>query len=257
MQILLPLRTRGSGKALFCVHPLYGLAWTYSGLTHFVRDRPVYGVQSRILSEDGYRPKSLAEMTARYVEEIRIVQPEGPYHLMGWSLGGVLAHEMAVRLQGENEQVGSLTMLDSRLNLKVGDFRDTIRDELAQIGVVLEDGDNVMALSDEHLEKLWEMIPQEMFALSPERFRDLYEGALHSAELIASHTPGVFEGDLLYFTAADHSPNQDDVEQQWSHLVTGSIKDVPVGCVHGAMMTPESLAAIGPVLDEYLRRKQM
>ncbi|SUE14960.1 non-ribosomal peptide synthetase [Rhodococcus gordoniae] len=257
MQVLLPLRARGSRAPLFCVHPMYGLAWTYSGLTRFVHDRPIYGIQSKALSEDGYLPESLAGMAARYVEEIRTVQPHGPYNLMGWSLGGVLAHEMAVQLQAAGESVDCLAMLDSHLNLDVGDFRGAIRDELEQIGVVLDDSADVTSLSDEHLQRVMETVPQEMVTLTAERFRNLYESALRSAELIASHTPGVFEGDLMYFSAADHPPAQDGAAGRWSHLVTGTISDVPIDCVHGAMTTPESLAAIGPVLEEHLHREWM
>ncbi|MGY2063381.1 phosphopantetheine-binding protein, partial [Nocardia gipuzkoensis] len=78
LSVLLPIRTDGSGDPLFCIHPMYGLSWCYSGLARYVADRPILGLQSPALSEDDYLPGSLAEMAARYVAEIRAVQPHGP-----------------------------------------------------------------------------------------------------------------------------------------------------------------------------------
>ncbi|RZK74964.1 MAG: hypothetical protein EOP28_01670, partial [Rhodococcus sp. (in: high G+C Gram-positive bacteria)] len=49
----------------------------------------------------------------RYLDEVRAVQPAGPYHLLGWSLGGLIAHAMATELQDRGGEVGSLVLLDS------------------------------------------------------------------------------------------------------------------------------------------------
>jgi hypothetical protein len=108
--VLLPLRPSGSAEPLFCVHPLGGIAWSFAGLAaHLDADRPIYGLQSPALSSDSSSlPDSIEDWAHRYVKAIRTVQPQGPYHLLGWSLGGVLAHAMAVQLQSEGEQVALL-----------------------------------------------------------------------------------------------------------------------------------------------------
>jgi thioesterase domain-containing protein len=54
-------------------------------------------------------------MAARYIEEVRAVQPSGPYHLCGWSLGGVIAFEMARQLLARGESVAPVALLDSRI----------------------------------------------------------------------------------------------------------------------------------------------
>ncbi|MBM4508965.1 hypothetical protein GS421_03455 [Rhodococcus hoagii] len=95
---------------LFCVHPLSGLAWSYAGLAGSTGGRPLYGLQAT--GEDGM-PDGIGELAARYVDRVRAIQPQGPYHLLGWSLGGNIAHEMAVRLQDIGEDVASLTILDA------------------------------------------------------------------------------------------------------------------------------------------------
>jgi thioesterase domain-containing protein len=54
-------------------------------------------------------------MAAAYLEEIKSVQPEGPYRLGGWSLGGAIAYEMASQLAARGERVASLVLVDAEL----------------------------------------------------------------------------------------------------------------------------------------------
>ena len=51
-------------------------------------------------------------MAADYIEQIRSVRPSGPYRLLGWSCGGVIAHKMAIQLQAAGEEVASLVIMD-------------------------------------------------------------------------------------------------------------------------------------------------
>jgi acyl carrier protein len=98
--MLLPLRPRGSAAPLFCVHPVSGISWSYAGLAAYLDpDRPIYGLQTPVLATEGVMPGSIEEWADRYLELIRSEQPTGPYHLLGWSFGGVIAHEIAVQLQ--------------------------------------------------------------------------------------------------------------------------------------------------------------
>ncbi|MDM7489118.1 amino acid adenylation domain-containing protein [Rhodococcus sp. CSLK01-03] len=255
MAVVLPIRRKGSREPLFCVHPMYGLSWCYSGLTRFAEDRPVYGLQSPALSEDEALPSSLEDMALRYVEEIRRIQPHGPYHLLGWSLGGVLSHIIAVELQSVGEEVATLTMLDSHHNLEVSEFHDAVREALAEVGINLGDAD-ISNMSTENAEQLFETMVVGGPALDLERVRRIYASAIRSAELIASHTPGMFRGNLLYFSATEHLPGVDDPAQRWSEFVEGEIVDVSVPGTHADMTTPESLAIIGPVLAQHLGDKK-
>jgi amino acid adenylation domain-containing protein/non-ribosomal peptide synthase protein (TIGR01720 family) len=117
---LLPLRLGGDLPPVFCFHPAGGFGWSYAGLLrHLPGGRPVYALQAAGLGggdvPDGEPalPGTLAEVAAASVAMIRSVRPQGPYHLLGWSFGGLVAHETAVRLQQAGHEVGSLTLLDS------------------------------------------------------------------------------------------------------------------------------------------------
>ncbi|WP_181893130.1 type I polyketide synthase [Falsiruegeria mediterranea] len=77
------------------------------------RDRPVYGLQARGLIGDEKPHHDLVEAATAYVEELRQVQPHGPYMLSGFSGGGITAYEMAQQLKAAGEEVSVLALLDS------------------------------------------------------------------------------------------------------------------------------------------------
>ncbi|NUT27831.1 MAG: alpha/beta fold hydrolase, partial [Streptomyces sp.] len=114
LDVLLPLRPEGSRPPLFCVHPGMGLSWGYAALLPYLPgDVPVYGIQARGLARPEALPGSIEEMAADYADEIRAAQPSGPYHLLGWSIGGTLAQAVAARLEELGEQVALLALLDA------------------------------------------------------------------------------------------------------------------------------------------------
>ncbi|TLF82504.1 non-ribosomal peptide synthetase [Nocardia cyriacigeorgica] len=259
LDVLLPLRAEGTAEPLFCVHPMYGLAWSYAGLAAHIPDGvPLYGLQSPALSGEGELPETLAELAQRYLTEIRTVQPHGPYRLLGWSLGGVLAHAIATELQAAGEQVSLLAMLDSHPDPDVAGFRAAVREALSELGLgtdVLGDGDDIYDLSDEALATLHAMIPSELLALTPERLRRVYRGAVRSAELISGYRPGVFDGTVEYFSASIPHPRQltgGPRAADWQRYVSGSVVDHPIPVNHDQMTSPAALDVIGPHLAALL-----
>ena len=114
---LVELQASGSRSPLFLVHPAGGNVLCFSDLARRLgSDRPVYGLQTPGLH--GERPlyARIEDMAAHYIEAIRTVQPEGPYLLGGWSLGGIIAYEMAQQLIAQDQRIGHLLMLDSAIN---------------------------------------------------------------------------------------------------------------------------------------------
>ncbi|MEU7765421.1 amino acid adenylation domain-containing protein [Nocardia sp. NPDC049190] len=256
--VLLPIRTMvphdtAAAEPLFCLHPMYGLSWCYAGLARYLpASTPIFGLQSPALTEERYLPESLTEMAHRYLAEIRAVQPAGPYRLLGWSLGGVLAHAVATELQAAGEEIGLLAMLDSHPDIDVTDFRAAIREALAELGIgadaLLPGEGDIHDLSEDALAALHATIPPDMAVLTPERVRRIYRSAVRSAELIAEHRPEVFRGRLDYFSAAGH----DSAASGWRPYVEGWVDDHRVGVAHDQMTAPEALAQIGPRLSELL-----
>jgi aspartate racemase len=111
---LVGIQPRGSRPPLFAVPGVFGGVVFFSDLARLLGpDQPFYGLQARGL--DGREPPfaSIAEMAAHYVEEIRHVQPHGPYALLGACMGGVVAYEMAQQLRALGESVSFLALLET------------------------------------------------------------------------------------------------------------------------------------------------
>jgi thioesterase domain-containing protein len=132
---LAPLQPNGSRPPFFCFHPADGQVLFYRGMARALGpDQPVYGLQAAGL--DGREPPlvRVEEMAARYLREMREVQPQGPYRLGGHCLGVLLALEVAQQLQAQGERVGLLVSFDTDLLWQmVSSPREAVRYHLATL----------------------------------------------------------------------------------------------------------------------------
>jgi amino acid adenylation domain-containing protein len=107
---LLELKSgQSSANPLFLIHPLSGYSACYSELAaHLDYEGSVFGLQT-----NEQIAETIELMASKYVTAIKAVQPSGPYLLGGWSMGGVVAYEMARQLKSLHENVDLLLMLDA------------------------------------------------------------------------------------------------------------------------------------------------
>ncbi|WP_067541354.1 condensation domain-containing protein [Nocardia crassostreae] len=252
MRVLLPMRPTGSGPAVFCVHPAVGLAWCYGGLVQYIdRAHAVYGLQSPGVVDGGTADRTVHDLAIRYVEEIRRVQPHGPYHLLGYSAGGPLAHAMAVELRRRGEQVPSLIMMDARADVAIPD--DTAIPPLALLLAEFGGIDVPPEYEGITVEQAAELLEAAGISFSATEIDHLYSDLQHLLRQIAAHRPEVFDGDLLFFTASGNTDPTPNVGT-WRRYIAGDIDERQVVFGHNQLVTPEALALIGPAVDEYLRR---
>jgi surfactin family lipopeptide synthetase A len=111
---LVPIESRGSKPPLFCIHPVGGNILEYYPLAaRLGNDQPIYGLQS--IGLDGIQAPltRIEDMATHYIREIQSVQPDGPYFLIGYSFGGLIAFEIACQLQQQGQQVELLALLDN------------------------------------------------------------------------------------------------------------------------------------------------
>jgi thioesterase domain-containing protein/acyl carrier protein len=110
---LVPLQPHGALPPFFCVHGVGGSVFSFQHLfTHFDRDQPFYGIRAVGSFGDDEPLTCIEDMASRYLQEIRIVQPKGPYYLGGYSFGDSVALEMAQQLRAEGEKVAFLAIID-------------------------------------------------------------------------------------------------------------------------------------------------
>ncbi|MGW2231573.1 amino acid adenylation domain-containing protein, partial [Streptomyces formicae] len=265
---LLPLRPRGDRPALFCVHPGSGTSWSFAGLlTHLDTDQPVYGLQSRGLTEPDEMPGTIKEMAADYIERMRTVQPTGPYAVLGWSFGGLVAHAIAVQLEEQGEEVSVLGIMDTYppdLEAEAPNWSDAeiIAPLLASgfdfdLTQLAEDRDAVLGRYAAYLDEE----NSRLAALGEEGLVKSMNAYVHNNRLMKTFDPGVFGGDVLFFTAARPTPGIEHPEEvrerlvpeSWRPYVKGTIADHVVDTTHGGMLSEaEAVAAIGRALAQEL-----
>ena len=111
---LVPIQPSGSKPPLFLVHGAEGNVLLYRQVArHLGLDQPVYGLQSHGLSGDGSFETTVHDMAAQYIKEVMNEQPNGPYFLGGYCLGGIIAFEMAQQLTALGKPVEIVIMLDT------------------------------------------------------------------------------------------------------------------------------------------------
>jgi thioesterase domain-containing protein/acyl carrier protein len=133
---LVPMQPNGSRSPFFCVHGVQGNILTFLTVVNYLgTDQPFYGLQARGLDGKQAPFSSIEDMAASYIQEIRTVQPQGPYYLGGYSFGGKVAFEMAQQLNAQGETVALLVLFDTYLPgsyKKLPDQQRPLRDRLFQ-----------------------------------------------------------------------------------------------------------------------------
>ena len=252
---VLSLRPRGSLPPIFCVHPVSGLSWCYAGLLRQLSpERPIYGLQASGIALEAPLPISIEAIAQDYLAAIRELQPTGPYHLLGYSLGGHIAHAMACRLQREGEELALLAIIDSHL------FAPAM--EVSSDREILEFGAQLMGLDPEepdgkpfNIAARLEVARREehvLAGLEQEHIERILRLAVHHARLAQDFRPGRFEGDLLLFFAAE-SQTQPQLSETWAAYAAGRIEAHGIDCGHRDMTQPVHMTAIGRLLEQHLQ----
>ncbi|MCA2629774.1 MAG: MicD protein [Microcystis sp. M069S2] len=111
---LIAIQSQGDKTPFFAVHPIGGNVLCYADLARNLgTEQPFYGLQALGLSELEKTVASIEEMAMIYIEAIQTVQASGPYYLGGWSMGGVIAFEIAQQLLTQGQEVALLALIDS------------------------------------------------------------------------------------------------------------------------------------------------
>ncbi|MEU3603373.1 amino acid adenylation domain-containing protein [Streptomyces sp. NPDC006798] len=278
LRVLMPLRERGSAAPLFCFHPASGFAWQYTGLLrHLDPDRPVYGVQSPGLAGELPDAADVAGLAELYLAEIRTVQPAGPYHFLGYSFGGTLAHTLAALLQERGEEVAFLGLLDAYppetedwSYADTPDWRERLEREesgflLSVAGLEADetgradetgtgngtDGTDAAADREERIAAIRDS--RGLLAGFDERLLDAIVSVnVHCVRLLARSRSRRYRGDVLFFTATRTTPESSRPDRVWPPYLDGRLVEHTVDTGHDELMSPAALDEIGPVVARAL-----
>ena len=248
---LVAMQKGDTGKPpFFFVHAVGGQILSYTALMrHLGAGQAFYGLQA-LVDEEGKAVHTTVEaMAAHYLEELRGVQPEGPYFIGGWSMGGVVAFEMARRLQAEGQQVSMLALLDSvvpdaghklfeKLAASVrtnGRRASRQRKEEARLLFTFAQD---MGLSPEQLglshDDLHTVEPEEQLAYVLERARQarvlpadielsvikqLYDVFKNNSRALANYVPQKYAGAALLLKAQERLTREADPAHGWGEFI--------------------------------------
>ncbi|MGB8955328.1 MAG: thioesterase domain-containing protein, partial [Tumebacillaceae bacterium] len=268
---LVPLQLSTSDQPpLYIVHPVFGLVQPYRQLSSLLGDRTVYGLQSKGIS-DGHAPlNSIEDMAAFYIEEMLSVQPEGPYHIAGWSFGGVIAMEMAIQLQRQGRSVAHLGLLDSvvrdntsaeRIVFDEALIREMFRDGLKQLfGVGLGEEAEPAEIQSLSVEAEVEWLVERartrgtlQHGLDVQQLVNTYRVFQHNMEANGTYMPSAKVEHLYLYKASE---GQTDLQSliPWSELAaTMDVIEVPGN--HETMMNMPHVMELAEKLREALERK--
>ncbi|HEU0077205.1 MAG TPA: alpha/beta fold hydrolase, partial [Longimicrobiaceae bacterium] len=255
---LVPIRPSGEGTPLFLVHPVGGNVLAYAALArHLDAGRPVYALRSRGLAAGEAPAASVEEMASDYLRAVREVQPGGPYRLGGWSMGGVVAFEMARQLEAAGEATETLALIDAHLPALHGRALPTDERVLVQVFAAdlgLPPGELDLAEGDvggSYLRRVLErahaagVLPGDVDA---GRMEQLY--AVFRSNLAALHAYPArpYGGRVLLLRAAEHDPADTDTVG-WERVAGGGVELRVVPGSHFTLLREPHAAALAGVLE--------
>ncbi len=240
--VMFPFTQYATGAIpLFCIHPAGGLAWCYRPLASRLQNvADVIGIQSRGLNANATMPASLSDLASDYLGVMRSIQSSGPLYLLGWSIGGVIAHEIGVQLERAGEEVGGVVMLDA---FPADRWRNASEPDEAEAlrALLLIAGVDPTGIPSEHrgsrvaVRKLLESRNHPLAAMSPDAFDGIVRSVLHNNRLVRSHRHGVLASGITYFRADLEHDTNGPSPYEWQPYVKGAIDVHNVTAKHSDM----------------------
>jgi thioesterase domain-containing protein/acyl carrier protein len=244
---LVEIQKGGAQHPLFCVHPAGGNVACYAALARALGpDQPVYGLEARGLRPGEVPRSSVEDMAAAYVEALRAAQPAGPYALVGWSLGGLLAFEMACQLTEAGKTVEPLLLLDTWGHPRSGEPEFPPDAEIL-LSVL---GDPVRCLVDpgEGLDAVLAAartagaLPPDFGREDVDRYLTVYKETIRAGQ---RYVPGPWSGSAILFRASDEPEEmKQDETLGWDARIEGRLTVRRVAGSHQTMITPPHVEAL-------------
>ncbi|HEX8424095.1 MAG TPA: non-ribosomal peptide synthetase, partial [Pyrinomonadaceae bacterium] len=260
----------GAGKTpLFFVHPVGGNVFCYFNLSRRLgADQPFYALQSRGLSDEQHGHTRIEEMASYYIEHLRAVQPAGPYRIGGWSLGGVVAFEMARQLKAGGDEVVMLALIDSLSPRTLAGMEPD--DELSQLANFALD----LGFTMEHLSRSRDVVRQLPLegqlaymlelALSERlvpagmelsHLHRLFSVFKTNQEAMRAYVPDVYEGQVTYFKAVGDGTNgAGDMSQGWRELALGGVEVHRLPGDHYSILKQPYVDALAERIEQQLQK---
>lgn len=257
---LVRLQVGTTGAPVYAFPPVSGTVLVYPQLARAVgMEHPFWALQSAGLNPGEDLLGSIEETAAHFIRAMRTVHPAGrPWHLVGYSMGGLVAFEVAQQLRAAGERVGLLGLLDTRTRMEPSDDPDFALRALLFRGLRLQlDVDRLRALTPEErsavlLEKAREAgtVPADFDAERLRRMIDMYG---HNLDALARYQLRSYDGQVVMFRVRDRSMEPEGYPEElgWDEFTTG-VTVVAVPGDHFTMIEPGNVEELGAALRAHL-----
>jgi thioesterase domain-containing protein/acyl carrier protein len=264
---LVAIQPLGSKPPLFVVHGLGGSLFSFRPLVAALgTDQPVYGLQRSDNSSDRPTIKALA---ARYVNEIQVVDPVGPYNIAGHSSGGMIAFEVASQLVAQGREVNVLALLDCdyRFGKRSAKTSTSSQESLNFIDILKQSYKHVLRQASEigWIALFWrryfhEKIKMQLWLLKHSPWKRKYYPSLFGAEAYLAlsaetYEPRPYPGDVMLFIADYAAKPNDDFGAGWAKSILGKLLIIKTPGGHQSILTEPNVASMAKELMQRLERK--
>jgi thioesterase domain-containing protein len=261
---IVPLRAGGRKPPLFLVHGVDGTLEPFRDLVrHMEPDQPIYGVRSQALLGEATALLSVEELAAYYIQTIQAVYPRGPYHLLGFSFGGLVAFEMARQLHNRGELVGMLGLVDN--------LRMRPRTKAEGGAPIQNTSRQVRKLATGHLARFLSArgllhVKETLVARSlrtiytvlracrrpvPRFLRRAYDINWFAA---VNYVPQFYPGRVTLFPAAANNPDASN-NDLWARLAGGGIKSHSIPGRHEDILAEPHVITLAKILTDCVARE--
>jgi len=252
---LVVLHKSGARVPIFCIHPAGGQVTAYLRLQSLLGDeQPLFGIQSRASESLEREHSALEAMAIDYATVIQGVRPTGPYRLLGWSMGGFIAHAIARELELRGELVEQIAMIDSRSiagldtpdtglavmgvmhDLQLSPRPESVLRELRELNARPLEGPDLLTWC-----QLRGLIPKA--AISVDAFSSTVRRYLRHFQLLRDHRPGTVNSPIVAWWSGGSSP-----ARYWSDYTKGEFREKVVGGTHFTIVRPPHIDVIAAEL---------
>ncbi|KEK19373.1 thioesterase domain-containing protein, partial [Bacillus gaemokensis] len=244
---LVPLQ-ESEKRPFFCIHPFMGNVFCYIQLARLLKDHcSFYGLQNPLVEKEGMDGLTLSEVVQLYIEEIKHVQPEGPYRLGGWSLGGAIAYEIATMLRNQGEEVEVLVLMDTKVP---SEQDDKTEDEM--LSYILEHFIHLeLVEQEEELVHQQDLLVERLIVegvLPPDanltNLKQIINAHRKCLNLMAEHDLIPYSGEVLYFSAEEGK----ELFANWKPLLQGKVNKYSVPGSHEEIVFSPAVEKIAKYL---------